>query len=468
MAKPIPKNQERNFGMEEMFFSRTDAKGLIEAGNDVFVRISGYSREELIGAPHNVIRHPDMPKCVFRLFWEMLKAGRPIAAYVKNMANDGTYYWVMAIAIPVQTGYVSVRIKPSSALFARAQELYRAALAAEKNGGMDEGAAVLMKGLQDSGFSDYEAFMTEALCVELKARDQFLGAQTGAGEDGEAGFDPLQTATKKIAAAAERGAAVYQQIFLRLDDFKHASEVFRAESSTLLSEFRDLRHLSTNMTISAARFGREAETLSVVSTRFQALTEEIERHLKSFLQASEEIRRSLGRSSLNIAALKSQVDMVAYFVRESLHKTANGSASIAEAFTDVAENQPAFQELSARSLVELQGALQQLNASVRGFSKSIEEISTFVNGLALIRLVGNVESSRTEGLRSGFGNQLNSMREFTLKLREAAGRLADSKEALFTAISFVQENSPAGPETLQQIFGLLAALRERDQGSRAA
>ena len=454
--------------MKEMFFSRTDAKGLIEAGNDVFVNISGYSRQELIGAPHNIIRHPDMPKCVFRLFWETLKAGKAIAAYVKNMANDGTYYWVMAIAIPVKSGYLSVRIKPSSALFTRAQDLYRSALAAEKSGSIEEGSSVLIKGLESAGFKNYESFMTAALCAELKARDEFLAAQISSDKKVTFGQNSFEAATGKVAAAAESGASIYQQIFSKLDAFRQASEVFCAESSSLLKEFRDLRHLSLNMMISAAKFGHEADTLSVVSSRFQALTDEIERHLKAFLRASEEITAGLERSSLNIAALKTQVDMVAYFVGESLEKAVGGEGSVAEAFTDVAENQPAFQELSARSLNEVQEALRQLHGSVRGFSQSIEEISTFVNGLSLIRLVGSVESSRTDGLRAGFGNQLDSMRDFTLRLRKASGTLGNSKDALFTAISFVQENAPAGPETLRQIFDLLAALREREEKARAA
>ena len=91
-----------------------------------------------------------------------------------------------------------------------------------------------------------------------------------------------------------------------------------------------------------------------------------------------------------------------------------------------------------------------------------------MNGLSLIRLVGNVESSRTDSLRAGFGNQLDSMREFTLRLRKASGTLGDSRDALFTAISFVQQNAPVGPETLRQIFRLLASLREREEKSRAA
>ena len=123
---------ERPFSIDELFVSITDRKGHIRMTNHVFVRVSGYERDELIGRAHNVIRHPDMPRSVFRTFWQFLEEGKPVAAYVKNLAKDGAHYWVMAIAIPVPDGYLSVRLKPTSPLFALAQALYADVLAVEQ------------------------------------------------------------------------------------------------------------------------------------------------------------------------------------------------------------------------------------------------------------------------------------------------------------------------------------------------
>ena len=106
---PTPINQESPFKIEELFFSITDPKSNIVFANDVFVRISKYDEQ--------VIRHPDMPRSVFYIFWEYLLANKPVAAYVKNMAKDGSYYWVMALAFPCKGGYLSIRLKPSSPLF---------------------------------------------------------------------------------------------------------------------------------------------------------------------------------------------------------------------------------------------------------------------------------------------------------------------------------------------------------------
>ena len=106
MARPtvVPRPQERAFGPHELFFSTTDRKGIIRSGNQVFVRVSGHPLETLLGAPHNIIRHPDMPRAVFQLLWSYLDQGKPFAGFVKNMAADGCYYWVMALVVPIDGG----------------------------------------------------------------------------------------------------------------------------------------------------------------------------------------------------------------------------------------------------------------------------------------------------------------------------------------------------------------------------
>ena len=110
--------------------SRTDAKGIITYVNDDFVRLSGFTRADVIGQPHNILRHPDMPPEVFRDFWETLQAGRPWLGLMKNRCRNGDHYWVKATATPTPDGgYMSLRVKPSrdevkaaEALFARMRQ----------------------------------------------------------------------------------------------------------------------------------------------------------------------------------------------------------------------------------------------------------------------------------------------------------------------------------------------------------
>lgn len=100
---------ERYYGPGEVLFSTTDAKGVIQSVNETFVRLSRYDEHELVGRPHNVIRHPDMPGAVFHLLWERIRSGLPAVAYVTNRAKDGALYRTFATIVPLGDGYMSVR-----------------------------------------------------------------------------------------------------------------------------------------------------------------------------------------------------------------------------------------------------------------------------------------------------------------------------------------------------------------------
>ncbi|MDH0866655.1 methyl-accepting chemotaxis protein [Mitsuaria sp. GD03876] len=119
--------------------STTDLKGRIQHCNDVFVAVSGFSREELLGKPHNLIRHPDMPAEAFRDLWATIQAGHPWSGLVKNRRKDGDHYWVMANVTPLlrgdaPIGYLSVRSQPTRAQVAEAEALHARMKTAERDG----------------------------------------------------------------------------------------------------------------------------------------------------------------------------------------------------------------------------------------------------------------------------------------------------------------------------------------------
>ena len=120
-----------------LIVSRTDLQGFITHANDAFVEMSGYTREELIGAPHHILRHPDMPRLAFKGLWDTLTSGQKWHGYVKNLRKDGAHYWVYATAVPnirngVIAGYTSVRRKPSRTRIAELSALYAQWLQEEK------------------------------------------------------------------------------------------------------------------------------------------------------------------------------------------------------------------------------------------------------------------------------------------------------------------------------------------------
>lgn len=130
MRQNLPINQrERTFPDHERLISTTDLHSKITYCNDAFAEISGFTREELLGQPHNMVRHPDMPPAVFGHMWDTLKQGKPWMGVVKNRSKNGDFYWVSAYVTPIyengqMSGYESVRSVPSEAQKRRADALY--------------------------------------------------------------------------------------------------------------------------------------------------------------------------------------------------------------------------------------------------------------------------------------------------------------------------------------------------------
>ena len=117
---------ERDYPQDIAIISHTDSKGRITFVNDDFLAISGFTKEELIGQPHNVLRHPDMPAEAYRDLWDTIQNHRPWAGIVKNRCKNGDHYWVRAsITSKTDGGYMSVRVKPSREEVAAAEELYQ-------------------------------------------------------------------------------------------------------------------------------------------------------------------------------------------------------------------------------------------------------------------------------------------------------------------------------------------------------
>jgi len=150
-----PSATEKVMRENDFIVSKTDLKGRITYCNRIFIEFSGYSEEELLGSQHNIVRHPDMPRAVFKLLWDSIQAGRECNAYVKNLARDGSFYWVFANVTPSLdgngnlTGYLSVRRKPKASGVKTAADLYRAMLDAETRAGARDAIAASTKILTD-------------------------------------------------------------------------------------------------------------------------------------------------------------------------------------------------------------------------------------------------------------------------------------------------------------------------------
>ena len=145
MKKPsvTPTQNEIVLKEEDFIISKTDLKSRILYGNKIFIKISGYSEEELLGKPHNILRHPDMPRCAFKILYDHIQNGKEWFGFVKNLRKDGGYYWVFANISPTYDtngniiGYYSVRRKPRDGFKSIIEPLYQQLLNIESTEGMN-------------------------------------------------------------------------------------------------------------------------------------------------------------------------------------------------------------------------------------------------------------------------------------------------------------------------------------------
>jgi PAS domain S-box-containing protein len=163
--------QERSLRDDEIIVSKTDPQGKMIYVNDVFLEISGYEEHELLGQPHSLIRHPEMPRCVFKLLWDIIAAGAEVFAYVNNRAKNGDNYWVLAHVTPnfdasgsTIVGYHSNRRAPDRRAVQAITPLYRELYAEEqrhsdRRDGLQSSWRMLNDAVGKAGFESYDRFV---------------------------------------------------------------------------------------------------------------------------------------------------------------------------------------------------------------------------------------------------------------------------------------------------------------------
>lgn len=160
---------------EDLIVSATDAKGNIVYTNEIFTKVSGYTKEELIGQPHNIIRHSDMPKTIFKLLWDTVLKGKPLYAFVKNTSKKGDFYWVKAYIKPIldEAGNITQIVSYRKTLndFAKSFiiDFYETLLEFEKTHTVEEGLDFLFHYLKKRSLS-YEEF-TDRLSLEKSVQN---------------------------------------------------------------------------------------------------------------------------------------------------------------------------------------------------------------------------------------------------------------------------------------------------------
>jgi PAS domain S-box-containing protein len=171
MSRPTlaPTGVERTFPETRVIVSKTDARGIITYANQTFLDIAGYTLREVVGAPHNFIRHRAMPRCVFKFLWDRISAGHEVFAYVINQARCGDHYWVFAHVTPTYdtagsiVGYHSNRRVPRRDAVQAIEPIYQLLLEKEQQNpspkqGIEDSTATLL-GFLKSKDTDYDRFV---------------------------------------------------------------------------------------------------------------------------------------------------------------------------------------------------------------------------------------------------------------------------------------------------------------------
>ncbi|RJO77551.1 PAS domain S-box protein [Nocardia panacis] len=364
LSKSIAFAEDHRFGDAELFFSTTDRRGVIRQGNSVFVRIAGYSQAELVGAPHNIVRHPRMPAGVFALMWDRLEAGLPVCAYVRNQARDGASYWVFATMSPLRSGYLSVRVAPRAEAMGRIERIYARAHAVEQRlcragvGRRDRavaGRAEIEKALREDGFGSYDEFVLDALPLEVAARDRLVSATY------------LRPQARGPIAEVLGGVAVLDRaldrLVTRLADYRDLCDQL-ADASAQLIDITE--RMNRSVAAAAAASAPIAESHPVLANVAQVMREPMDQavvELRELRTGLDRLRGSVAdlRFRISLAALYN--DMVAAFAAEVVDGTAPPRSLDAV---------PALCEAAASGLTEMSERVDTVNAQMRAVAASTE------------------------------------------------------------------------------------------------
>ncbi len=377
-------DKEVPFDFAELFFSRTDEKGRILSGNSVFQRISYYSWDELTGKPHNVIRHPDMPRAVFWLLWDTIRRGEPIGAYVKNRAKDGRYYWVFAIVTPIDSGYLSVRLKPSSAVFETVQQEYRAILDMETRQNLKpaESAKALLDRIAQLGFRDYAAFMAEALAQEIIARDVQLGR---APDPSIPQFEALGTAAQKLLKQAE----------------------------IISGNYAASRYIPLNLRVQAAQLGEAAATIGVISVNYSIISADIKKLMDELVVSAQHVADAVSKGLFLFCTARLQNETAKLFQTEA----SSGGEALRAEMARLEMQCKTYSESAVEGLSAIAGEAER-------FHQACAEMQKLATGLEVTRVMANIESARLSSAHGGLNTLSASLAQFQASISSGLSEIA--------------------------------------------
>jgi len=414
---PVTSN-EVAFPKGRYIVSRTDLKGIITYVNDTFVDISGFSRTELIGNNHNVVRHPDMLPAAFAWLWETIKDGRPWRGIVKNRCKNGDYYWVDALVVPVlkdnrTIGYMSVRTEPTRQQVSAAETLY---------GKLKNGMATIPRPGRWQRLSlraKMSGFVLWLIAVQL------LGAATHMA--GPAlGLSPATIESCMLFLLAsgvlaglglhlvQRGMmhsiaqVIAHQEHIAQGDLTDGIPMHRVDELGRLND--SLVTMQTHMKVMMAQIAEAADEVGVDADILQA-------EMEQSRQAAEAQSQAVNHIAATVEELVASVDEIALSAGQAATTVNASDLLLADAVIRMDESQQASQSVVAT----VNSAEQTMSELFRSIS-AIDRVSQLIRGIAeqtnLLALNAAIEAARAGESGRGFAVVADEVR----KLAENASK----------------------------------------------
>ncbi|MDW8467996.1 MAG: methyl-accepting chemotaxis protein [Burkholderiales bacterium] len=440
--------REFDYDARFMLVSMTDLKGRITYANDAFVTVSGFSREELLGKAHNIVRHPDMPPEAFADLWATLEAGRPWTALVKNRRKDGDHYWVRANVTPVRegdsvVGYLSVRVKPEREEIEAADALYR-----RMREGTLRGLRLHRGRLVPTGWRRW-AYALRAMRVGTRLWVAFaacalapaLAWLAGAGQ----GMQALAGAAVAALAAAWLRAQVVRPFAGLLPLVERiASGDMRASRAGAVETQR------------ADEFGDLYRALTQMALNIGAAVQDVVRQVKETHAAIGQIAQGNQDLSARTEANAASLEQTAASMEQMSASTRNTAEAAERTAKSAATAEAAARDASAAvaGLDDTMQRIAQASARIKDIVGTIDGIAFQTNILALNAAV---EAARAGESGRGFAVVASEVRQLANRAGAAA---RDIRNLIAESVERVERGAHAVSAARQSVAALLDQLRE--------